>query len=261
MSRKSRRLAKPLITLMDRPSGYTPPSADDPRLEPAFLTQYKGNLFVDTKGWRSQAKTFYAHAICRTPLDLKLHVQRITLHAEMKDPDISGALFDLFLVLEKRGTALRKRMLALAKPLLLAEDYILFHRQLGEVVASPPPVRSAPRSSMLSRGISGNTRLIEKLTSTSRLENDPLEEARQQIEFGQVEPALETLETALLANPARLEIHHALLEIYWHARQRRRVADMLQRLQDHENPALSEWQHLLSKLETNHDSTENNNTN
>ncbi|MEJ2694709.1 MAG: hypothetical protein P8166_17205, partial [Candidatus Thiodiazotropha sp.] len=174
MSRKPKRLAKPLITQMDRPAGYTPPSADDPRLEPAFLTQYKGKLFVDAKGWRSQAKTFYAHAICRAPLDLKLHVQRITLHAEMKDPDISGALFDLFLILKHRGTPLRKRMLALAKPLLQAEDYILFHRQLGEVVASPPPVRSAPRSSMLSHGISGNTRLIEMLMSTSKLESDPL---------------------------------------------------------------------------------------
>lgn len=260
MPKKTERILQSLIAPVDGPLSNDLSSVDDPRLEPAFLTHYRGSLFVDARGWRTQAKAFYAHAITRRPADLKLHVQRIALYAETVDPEISGALLDLFLVLGEMGTALRRRMLALAKPQLQSGEYGLFRRLLERDGPTLPPPQPTMKNSVLSRGITGNTRLIEKGESAPRHESDPLEEARQQVEFGQVELALATLETALMADPARLEIHHALLEIYRHARQRERVADMLQRLQGSANPALPEWRLLLSQLDQDRDSTEKKDT-
>lgn len=59
---------------------------------------------------------------------------------------------------------------------------------------------------------------------------------------------MEILEAALLADPTRLEVHHALIEIYRHTRQRERVTTLFQRLQDRANPALNEWRNLLAQL-------------
>ena len=107
---------------------------------------------------------------------------------------------------------------------------------------------------MLSRGITGNTRLIEKCGVALHDEQDALESARQQIEFGQIELAQETLETALKDDPTQIELHHALLEIYRHSRQTERILDMWQQLQGRVNPALSDWQDLLTQLKLDQDS-------
>ena len=92
-------------------------------------------------------------------------------------------------------------------------------------------------------------RLIERTAGTGESPNDPLESARQQLEYGQTELAQTTLEQALLADSGRLDLHLALLEIYRHARDRQAASDMWQRLHGRDNPARTEWQRLLTQLD------------
>jgi len=229
----------------------TPPcrTGTDGYLEPAFLTRYHGKLHLDARGWIDQAKAHYAHAVARSPDNLLLHVQRISLYAETADPAILGSLLDLFLVLGDKGIPLRRRMLALARPILSSQDYHALHQHLEQAEPLPSSLQDHAGSAVLSRGISGTTRLISKGEQRPSDEEDPLETARQQIDIGQIELAQQTLESALLADSSRLSLHLALLEIYRHARDRQRTTRLWQQLQGRENPAEIEWRRLLKQLE------------
>jgi tetratricopeptide (TPR) repeat protein len=232
-------------------AAFTPQSHSDTDayLEPAFLTRYQGKLHLDARGWIDQAKAHYAHAIARNPGNLLVHVQRISLYAETADPAILGALLDLFLVLGERGIPLRRRMLALARPILSSQDHHALHQQLEQGHPIPSSLHAHASSTVLSRGITGTTHLISKREQAPSDSEDPLETARQQIDIGQIELAQQTLESALLADSSRLSLHLALLEIYRHARDRQRTIQLWQQLQGRENPAEIEWRRLLKQLE------------
>ncbi len=219
--------------------------------EPALHTEDQGKLHFDTHTRAEENKALFAHAIVRHPRDLRLHVQRILLHAETADPAILGALYDLFLVLENRGTPLRRRMLSLARPLLSHIDYQNLQQQLAHGESSHTFLHSPGMGSVLGHGITDTTRLISGLSQPAASDEDPLESARQQFEQGQTEPAQETLEKALHVDPGRLALHLALLEIYRHTRDLRHIEAFWQSLQGMENPAKTEWQRLLIQLEEN----------
>jgi hypothetical protein len=229
----------------------TTPSAPPPeeRPEPAFLADGRHGLRLDTQGSATEAKHFLAHAIARHPTDLKSHVQRIVLHAESHDPAILGAICDLFLVLGDKGQPLRRRMLSLARPLLSGIDYHALLRLLEEVDSDHGFLDNLTTGAVLSHGITGVTRLIIKQTQQRDVLEDPLENARQQLEYGQTELAQETLEHALKDNPGRLALHLALLEIYRHTRNRQQIEQTWQALQGQENPAQAEWQRLRAQLD------------
>lgn len=239
----------PLISPQRSAAGNARASRADERLEPAFLTAYRGKLRIDARGWVDKAKAYYAHAIARSPGVLRMHVQRITLYTQTADPCVIGALLDLFLVLGDKGVPLRRRMLAQARPLISSHDFHALHQKLEARESDPGFLQLRSPTSVLSQGIAGTTRLITKQATTGQSAEDPLDSARQQLEFGQTEQAQETLEKALLDDSARLDIHLALLEIYRHARDWQRTERMWRLLQARENPALTEWQRLLIQLE------------
>jgi len=239
----------PLISPQVTTAGKLRLSRVDEWLEPAFLTPCKGKLRIDATGWVEKAKSYYAHAIARTPKALRTHVERITLYAHTGDPCVIGALLDLFLVLDDKGIPLRKRMLALVRPLISCPDYHALHLQLEHGNREPSFQQLHSPTSVLCRDVTGTTRLIMKQDTTVQAVEDPLETARQQIEFGQFEQALETLEHALLSDPSRLALHLSLLEIYRHVRDWVRTEHMWRLLQARENPAITEWRRLLSQLE------------
>ncbi|MCU7797697.1 MAG: hypothetical protein KZQ75_11250 [Candidatus Thiodiazotropha sp. (ex Myrtea spinifera)] len=224
------------------------PHSDDPQLEPAFLSTDLKRHRSNAASWLIKLKAHYAQEIARKPEALRSHVARIELYVETKDKHVLGALLDLFLVLKEKGFALRRRMLALSKSLLKPRDLNLLANNLlqGDVNVLLKSLQAD--NSILSSGITGNTLLIEKMALASADETDPLTTAQQQLEYGQVELAQETLETALLATPGCEALHHALLEIYRHLRQLAPITAMWQRLQGLENPARAEWQALLTHL-------------
>ena len=209
----------PLIRALDSNApGGTPP---DFPIEPLFLTA-KGQLRLDARGWTDKAKAYFAHAVSKHPAALRAHVQRIELYAATSDPAILGALCDLFLVLGENGKPLRRRMLALARPILSTRDHHALHQQLEAGHCDPAFLHSRSASSVLCRGITGVTQLITKQESPGGEHRDPLERARRQMESGQTESARKTLERAL---------------------------HLWQNLESHENPARKEWRRLLSQLD------------
>jgi hypothetical protein len=203
----------------------------------------------EAKGWSDKAKAYYAHAVTRTPKVLRLHVQRIKLYTQTADTSVIGALLDLFLVLGDKGLPLRRRMLALARPLISSPDYHALRLQVerGKPDTAFLQLRSA--SAVLSRGIAGTTRLITPTATAAETQDDPLARARQELAFGQTELARSTLERALLADSGRLDLNLALLEIYRQARDKRGAEHMWRQLQDRDNPARTEWRRLLSQLD------------
>ncbi len=219
-------------------------------LEPAFRIAYEGHLQIDANGWENKAKSFYAHAIARTPEALWLHVQRINLLAAMADADIHGALIDLFLVLDGKGSGLCHRLLSQAKP-LLPDD--LYQGLSNHLTHSGSTRNLISGSSMLASGRLGHEQLVDHQESPPNDQPDPLQTASDQLAFGQAAEAQKTLEEALLDEPDRLDLHLALLEIYHHSLDKHRINHFLQRLAGSPNPALKAWQELLDELDENND--------
>jgi hypothetical protein len=104
----------------------------DPNLEAIFLHNGQCEPHLNSLGQVKETKAHLAHTIARRPKDLRLHVERILLHAQTSDPDIIGALYDLFGVLGDKGLPLRRRMLALARPFLSKTDRHRLQRLLGD---------------------------------------------------------------------------------------------------------------------------------
>lgn len=68
-----------------------------------------------------------AYAIAREPADLTAHARRVLLCLERPQEElVSGALMDLFIVLNGRGTALATRLFALSQPHLSLEQQAFF---------------------------------------------------------------------------------------------------------------------------------------
>jgi tetratricopeptide (TPR) repeat protein len=220
----------------------------DPRFEPAFLDYDQGSLFPDSQGHIEETKCHLARAISRRPKALRLHIERILLLAESADPTILGALCDLFLVLGDKGVPLRRRMLALARPLLSKRDHQQLLQHILEGCDEGEQLNNLCTGAVLAQGTTGTTRLIIKQSTRNSLADDPLRAAQAQLEIGQTAQALETLEQAVLADRQRLALHQALLEIHRHLRDRSRIDEFLQRLNAQSNPAESEWTSLLEEL-------------
>jgi hypothetical protein len=127
MTRTAEHLSSPQIRDLEAHRRLSS-AISDPRFEAAILHNGPSEPHLDTLSQVKETKAHLAHTIARRPKDLRLHVERILLYAESGDPNIIGALGDLFLVLGDKGLPLRRRMLALARPLLNRTDQ---HRLQG----------------------------------------------------------------------------------------------------------------------------------
>ncbi len=222
----------------------------DRRLEPAFLDFERGSLVPKSFGHPLKTQRHLAHLIRRHPKALRLHIERILLLIESKNPDIVGALWDLFLVLGDAGQPLRRRMLLLARPLLPTDLYLILNQHMEKKSGMDTAWLTLLQGrAVLDPGMTGTSRLISKTESREAQTEDPLEVAEEQLACGQTELAQKTLEQALLTDCKRLDIHLALLEIHRHLRDLSQVRNFRAQLQGQENPAESEWQRLQHILE------------
>lgn len=188
-----------------------------------------------------------ARCICRRRGDLLGHVQRIHWQLQHGEPaGRFGALADLFIALGRGGLPLRRRLLELAADRLEPAwaAFLRAHLDTGLDAATPLP---CPSTSRLTGDLSGRLDMVERL-SARHAGVDPLAEARERIDAGQLDQALALLEQALLAQPERAELHRELLTVYRHHRDPARLAAMQTRLTGLPNPLATDWAALARQL-------------
>lgn len=156
-----------------------------------------------------------AHAIAASPSDLLRHTQRIYFFYERWDSDgLYSALLDLFIALGNKGSVLRKRLLNGARDRLLPEHSAALSRWLEH--GPPDGEKDLPPAehSILSKGIVGVRELVRVVQAPKDTSRDPLLEAREYIEYFQIEEARSLLEAAILEQPEREELHTELVHLY-----------------------------------------------
>lgn len=201
-----------------------------------------------------QLADWLARRICRRRGDLLGHVQRIHWQLQHGDPvGRFGALADLFIALGRGGLPLRRRLLELAADRLEPNcaAFLRAHLDSGLGAATPLP---CPQASRLTGDCGGRLDVVERLTTRTVAAADPLDEARERIDAGQLDQAQTLLEQALLAQPEREELHRELLTVYRHRRDPARLAVMQTRLARLSNPLAAEWAALGRQLADSTDS-------
>jgi hypothetical protein len=194
-----------------------------------------------------------AHRSAREPGNLLNHVRRIYLHMARSQADaLYGAMLDLYLVLGDKGGSLRGRLLRDARKLLPRERYDLFltHYKHGLQRNQPLP---ASRHSVLGNFFSGRMTLVKQQLSLKEpvwQRVDPLEQAREELTYGDVAAAQQILEDAVLRLPHRAELHMELLELYTHTRSLSDLVKMQTRLGDDVATARSAWDQTRRALES-----------
>jgi hypothetical protein len=202
----------------------------------------------DLKQWA----THLAHRSAQEPRNLLHHVRRIYLHIALKEPkELYGALLDLYLALGDKGERLRLRLFAKAKPLLPQEQTELFtrHQESGLQTQQPLP---PSQHSVLGNFMTGAKRLTTQQSVTGKpteWAGDPLELAREELNFGDISVAQQILEEAVMQSPQRLGLHYGLLEIYKHTHSLEDLISMRARLGDDLGLAQSAWNQTQTALE------------
>ncbi|MGZ8217077.1 type IV pilus assembly protein FimV [Methylomagnum sp.] len=209
-------------------------------VEPAFSVAESNDLRFPP-AYRDSFGEYFCHCIARNPRDLLSHVRRIVLARDHgADEELFPALLDLFLVLGSKGFDLRKRMLEFAKSVLAIGHY----KQLLDSLAGGPKGILVVPGSLLHFGLEGGLTLIHDGDRQPNAPRDPLVEAREFLEYSQLEEARILLEAALLLTPQRVDLHEELLEIYRSTRDEANFLQMFQELDGASNPARQKWEGL-----------------
>ena len=215
-------------------------------IEAAFRIPGTTHLQLKVHDWGGKAAEYLDHAVARTPGDLRGHVQRINLHIQRNDAEaVYGALLDLFIILTDRGRPLRERMLKLSRTVLSEERYRFLAQRLEVGIMATDAVLPSG-TSLLGKGLSGTNWMVTKLDASKAPAQDPLEEAHDHLEYGQIDEARQVLEATILKEPGRSELHHDLLEIYKSTNARVSFLAMRQRLNTDANPVADAWRELAA---------------
>lgn len=211
------------------------------RTEIAFhLLEFRG-IMLDVVGPSNYAADIIAHAIARMPTNLRCHIQRINLFITKKDDEsLYGSLLDLFIILGDRGYPLRDRMLKNARPVICKECYKFLHQHLKSGLTSKNSVIFS-QTSILINSLTASPPLIKRISSSTATTQDPIEEACDHLEYGQVDAARQVLESAIKNRPNRIELYQELLEIYKCTRDQVRYHKMHKRLSADNHPFLPCW--------------------
>jgi hypothetical protein len=211
-------------------------------VEPIYPVSESTDLLFPSV-YQSLLADHFRHCIARDPQDLRSHVRRILLAYERADgPELFAAMLDLFIALGRKGFNLRRRMLGVSRGGLEAHQYSLLRDSLPEGV-DESKVTIAP-GSLLCRGIEGSLNLVRHGSALSTEVRDPLIDAREYLEYSQIDEARSVLEDAISQTPLRQELHYELLAIYRSTRDRTNFAKMFQKISDIASPIPKEWQEL-----------------
>jgi len=217
-------------------------------IEPCFLNRVHWISHPPLKLYDS-ASHYLAHQISRHPHILINHVQRIHLHAAAKNTEKTyGALFDLYLVLGEKGEKLRKRILFQCKKILRKEQYTLLSEFSfnSENAKNEYPMLA---QSILYRVCSSHNIVSQIKTNKELHAQDVIDEARERIDYGQLNEAQTLLEKAFIESPERADIATDLLEIYRHTRNKEALSEMLLHLSGTHFKDANTWKAVASMLE------------
>jgi len=213
--------------------------------------------FLNTTHWLSHpplelydsVSHYLAHQVSRQPNTLINHVQRIYLHAAAKNTEHTyAALLDLYLILGKKGEKLRKRLLFQCKKILKEEQYTLLSKFSlhSEDAENECPMLA---HSILCRILANNNIVSRAETNKELPVQDVIDEARDRVDYGQLNEAQVLLENALIESPERADIATDLLEIYRYTRNREALSKMLSRLSKTHFKDANTWQAIATELE------------
>ena len=236
------------IESIDRPlvvcaaDGNAAGKGGDVRLDAAFQMPAVRSLRLAPERIGDDGIEYITYRIVRSPNDLRNHVRRIVLQHDVGESEaLYAALLDLFIVLGDKGRALRKRVLEGVQSRLGKQQYRVLSACLdsGSVESSG---LSAPPDSMLAAGLIGRRKLVEAVDGDREVMRDPLIEAREYIEYCQLEQAQALLEQAVLNQPERLELHEELLVIYRSTRDKDSLLAFWRRLNEVHGSVPDIWQ-------------------
>lgn len=179
--------------------------------------------------------------IAAEPSHLLHHIRRIALQYGLDRPEaLYGALIDLFLVLGSEGRALRRRMTHGCRDRLLPEHYTHLTRWLD---GSPLSAEAIPplHSSLFGLGMGGNLQLVDVREVADPDTRDALIEARECIEYSQIDEARQILETAALAHPGRADLQWELLDLYRAQRDASHFLKLYPTFATDDNPLAEDW--------------------
>jgi len=182
--------------------------------------------------------------IARKPKHLTTHIQRVyyCFHANLNE-QLFAAIVDFLFVLNKRGLAISWRIIMGAKSRLNADQFDVLKDYLKDEHADAS-LLPGNRYSIFTRGLLGVNDMVQQLKKQEQFVYDPLELARDHIEYSQLEEAKLVLEKAVLEQPARLDIQHELLGLYQSTRDSTGFNQMLAELTQSGVKVIDEWAQL-----------------
>ena len=156
-----------------------------------------------------------AHAIAAAPGNLLCHTQRIYLFYAAVDGDgLYSALVDLFIALGNKGAPLRRRLLQGSRERLSARQFRVLSRWLERGAPAEEKDLALAGHSVLQPGVTGVRKLVQVYHTESGSQRDPLLEARECIDYFQLDEARSLLEAAILEDTEREELHEELIRLY-----------------------------------------------
>jgi hypothetical protein len=182
----------------------------------------------------------------RNSKDLLAHLRRICFCYERQLPaQLYAALLDLVIILHGRGQAISRRMIAASRKRLNSRQLQLLNQAAGHELLGNT-------YSVFSTGLIGCRELVIG-NEQAETEHDFLALANDFIEYSQLEQAMDILETGISHHPERLDLQHALLELYKSTQYRERFQAHQQTFRDSGILLTDEWLHLALFFEGHHD--------
>ncbi len=216
-----------------------------------FLISNNTSLKLDYKDFNEQAMEYLTHKVSRNPSDLQSHTQRIYMYlADFDSNKVYSALLDLFIALGNKGFPLRNRVLQESRNILKRQQYEALKDKLQSGLSAHHSMPLAP-SSVLTKSYCGHNTLIRRITNSKPTSHtiDPLAEASQYLEYGQVEQAKTLLEDAVLEQPWRKDLQDDLLDIYRATLDRNACDAMYVRLADSFIPDHHAWMQTAEQIQ------------
>ncbi|MEN9432932.1 MAG: hypothetical protein RLZZ422_521 [Pseudomonadota bacterium] len=200
-----------------------------PQLALAFRVPEVKSLQFDESYDPLNTWRYFTHHIRRYPQDLRAHTQRVLLALQpVLHTKLCGTLQDLYLALGTAGTTLREDLLELAKPFLSNNDIQYFENWLKNGI-DPAQDCAWQEGSILVAGHGVKPHALLNLQKTVAVQEyaSVLDEVYDCLEYGQVERAQSLLETECLRPNHDPRLDHELLNIYQYTRDKARVNQML----------------------------------